>query len=357
FAEDEPVPRLVERPARPRRFGVVLRQGGEQVEPRHPERVDHAVRPAGEHHVRVPVADQAGGLADRLARRGAGGQAVVVRPLQVERLGQVRGRRVHLQLLLPRAVEQLQPVAEEGGGVDGPPVWLVRPGDGRDQVGEVVDALAAERGDGPHSGNHNTAAVHGAVSGLRRTHSSHRRTTAAAHWPRSVRLTFSTYGFVTGRGWRTTATGQAGSGSSQLSVAGSVPCPRASTARTPAPSAITQPSRPLSNGRTACAGASLRRDSGANRHWRTRLKRLILLSAAPTSMKSAASRRRMRAASPRASRPATSLSVTELFGPWASRKIDVWQATMFGRYLSIQSGWTSRSPSAPHLPSSTMPAV
>ena len=96
-------------------------------------------------------------------------------------------------------------------------------------------------------------------------------------------------------------------------ASGRAPAPPARS--TPAPSPSTRPSRSRSNGRHAFSGASLRCDSGSNRHCRTRLSGLILLSAPPTRKKSAWSRRRMRYASPSASRLATSLSVMLLFGP------------------------------------------
>ena len=63
---------------------VVGREGGQQVEAGDAERVDHAVRAAGEHHVGVAAADDLGRLADGLAAGGAGGQAVGVRALRVE---------------------------------------------------------------------------------------------------------------------------------------------------------------------------------------------------------------------------------------------------------------------------------
>ena len=50
----------------------------------------------------------------------------------------------------------------------------------------------------------------------------------------------------------------------------------------------------------------------------------------------------MRYASPSASRLATSLSVMLLLGPRASCRIETWQASMLGRYLSIHNGWMAR---------------
>ena len=88
---------------------------------------------------------------------------------------------------------------------------------------------------------------------------------------------------------------------------------------------------------------------------RTMLNGLILLSAPPTRKKSAWPRRKMRLASPRAKRPATSLSVMELFGPWALCRIETWQASMLGRYLSIHSGLMFGSPCSPQILRSTTP--
>ena len=90
------------------------RQGGQQVEAGDAERVDHAVRAAGEHEVGVAVADQLGRLADGLAAGGAGGQAVVVRAFEVEVVGEVGRRRVQLLLVLAAGVEALQAAAVEG---------------------------------------------------------------------------------------------------------------------------------------------------------------------------------------------------------------------------------------------------
>ena len=85
------------------RFVVAGGQGGQQVEAGDAERVDHAVRAAGEHHVGVAAADDLGRFADRLAAGGAGGQAVDVGALGVEHAGQVAGRHVRLLLQFRRS--------------------------------------------------------------------------------------------------------------------------------------------------------------------------------------------------------------------------------------------------------------
>src|SRR5207249_4715566 len=84
----------------------------------------------------------------------------------------------------------------------------------RAQGGEHRLGTMAQGTDNPHAGNHHTSPHY---------FSSSRRTTRAAHWPISVKDTFSTYGFSTSRRLRATSMGQSGSGSSQLSVGGTVP--------------------------------------------------------------------------------------------------------------------------------------
>src|SRR5262249_44818008 len=88
----------------------------------------------------------------------------------------------------------------------------------RDEGAEQLVHAVTQRCDGAHAGD-NDAAAHAP---------SQRRQTTAAHWPNSVQPTFRKYGRPTRRGSRDTATGHSGSGSSQLSVAGRVPCSSAS---------------------------------------------------------------------------------------------------------------------------------
>ncbi|MFO0929086.1 MAG: hypothetical protein U0736_19035 [Gemmataceae bacterium] len=104
FAEDEPVAVEVERLRRLR--GVVARrQGGEQVEAGNAERVNHAVRPAGEHDLGLALANHVDRLANRLAGGRTRRQAVGVRPFQAEVSGQVGGGGVQLLLGLAFRVE------------------------------------------------------------------------------------------------------------------------------------------------------------------------------------------------------------------------------------------------------------
>ena len=61
-------------------------------------------------------------------------------------------------------------------------------------------------------------------------------------------------------------------------------------------------------------------------------------SAPPVIITSARPRAMIRAASPIATFEAASASVMVLLGPWQSSKIEMWQASMFGKYLSSQMG-------------------
>ncbi len=61
-------------------------------------------------------------------------------------------------------------------------------------------------------------------------------------------------------------------------------------------------------------------------------------SAPPVIMTSARPSAMIRAASPMATFEAASASVIVLLGPWQSRRIEMWQASMLGRYLRSQIG-------------------
>jgi hypothetical protein len=96
----------------------LLVTGRQQVEAGHAERMDHAVRSAGQHHVGIAPADHFDRLADRLAAGGTGGQAIEVRALGVEHGGQVR--RGHVRFLLQflgRVEQRFKPFGDELGGV------------------------------------------------------------------------------------------------------------------------------------------------------------------------------------------------------------------------------------------------
>ena len=79
LAHDKAVAQPIER-ARGLGGSVVPRgQGGEQTEAGDAERMDHAVRAAGDHEVGVAAADQLDRLADGLAAGGAGREAAEIR--------------------------------------------------------------------------------------------------------------------------------------------------------------------------------------------------------------------------------------------------------------------------------------
>ncbi len=114
-----------------------------QVEAGHAERMDHAVRAADQHQVGVAVANQLGCLADGLAAGGAGRQAVVIRPAQVEVCGQVRRRRVQFLFGLALGMKRRQAAALElrpyrTARFCGWYAWYMH----GQQIVEVLDALA-----------------------------------------------------------------------------------------------------------------------------------------------------------------------------------------------------------------------
>ena len=108
---------------------------------------------------------------------------------------------------------------------------------------------------------------------------------------------------------------------------------------------------------TPSSGASLRFERWSNRHWRTMLSGLILLSVPPTRKKSAWSRRRMRTASPRASRRGD-----VAFGDRVVRPLGVVQdrdvaGEHVGQVLEHpQAAWMAGMPCSPHVGDRRSPA-
>ena len=80
---------------------------------------------------------------------------------------------------------------------------------------------------------------------------------------------------------------------------------------------------------------------------RTRLSGWIFESAPPVTITSARPRSMIRVASPMAISEAASASVIVLLGPWQSSRIEMWHASMFGRYLRSQRGSICGIPSRP----------
>ena len=82
FPHDEAVPRAIEG-ARSGFVIIITRgEGGETAEAGHPKYMEHGVRAARDHHVRIASLEHAGRLADGLGAGGAGGEAVIHRASQ-----------------------------------------------------------------------------------------------------------------------------------------------------------------------------------------------------------------------------------------------------------------------------------
>ncbi len=108
--------------------------------------------------------------------------------------------------------------------------------------------------------------------------------------------------------------------------------------RIPAPSPGTQPSRRRSKGRHAWPGSPCQVDILWSNPIRTRLSGWILESAPPAIITSARPRPMIRDASAIARFDDASASVIVLLGPWQSIRMEIWQASMLGKYFSNQIG-------------------
>jgi len=111
-----------------------------------------------------------------------------------------------------------------------------------------------------------------------------------------------------------------------------------STARTVDPSPHHQPSRARSKGLLARSGAFVALGQNLKQALPNHTERIEFALGSTDKKKSARSRPIMRKASPKANNPATSLSVMCYSVPARCAESRLWQAGMFGRYLSIQSG-------------------
>ena len=89
------------------------------------------------------MANHLGCLADGLAAGRAGGQAIKIRPLQVEIVREMGRGRVRLLFKLPVAVETAQSTAREQRRIDGTLLRPVALGHQADQIVKVLDAFAA----------------------------------------------------------------------------------------------------------------------------------------------------------------------------------------------------------------------
>jgi hypothetical protein len=126
---------------------------------------------------------------------------------------------------------------------------------------------------------------------------------------------------------------------------------RASTARSstrkPLPSAITNPSRPASNGREAEAGSASRRDSAPMRAKPVTVSGVTLASVPPATTTSHRPCRIRSSAVPRAVAPeAQAVAVTRL-GPVKPRSIATCPATMLGSISGMNRGEIPSGPRSP----------
>ena len=94
FRHHEPLAGGVERAGGPLRVAVPRCQAAHRAEAGQDQRVDAALRAAGDHGVRVAPPDQLGPLADRVRARRAGRHDGVVRPADAELDGELAARRV-----------------------------------------------------------------------------------------------------------------------------------------------------------------------------------------------------------------------------------------------------------------------
>jgi len=113
FAQHKPVPQSIERSRSLCRLVVACRQGRQQVEARHAERMDHAMGAAGQHRVGVAPADDLRRLAHGLAAGGTGRQAVEVRPLGIEHRGDDARWKMRFLFHFHHRIQRFEPTLDE----------------------------------------------------------------------------------------------------------------------------------------------------------------------------------------------------------------------------------------------------
>ena len=113
FADHKTIAQSIEGPRGSRRFVIACRQGGQQAEPRHAERMDHAVRAAREHHIGIATTNDLSRFAHRLAARRTSGQAVEVRAPRIKHAGHVPGRHIRFLLQFDGRIERLEATFDE----------------------------------------------------------------------------------------------------------------------------------------------------------------------------------------------------------------------------------------------------
>ncbi len=112
----------------------------------------------------------------------------------------------------------------------------------------------------------------------------------------------------------------------------------------PAPSAITKPSRSLSNGREAVSGDSLRVESAPITFMPAIANETMAASAPPAIITSAAPRRMIAAASPRAFVPVAQAVATAMLGPRAPTRMAIMPAALSEIIIGTRKGLTRSGP-------------
>ncbi len=123
---------------------------------------------------------------------------------------------------------------------------------------------------------------------------------------------------------------------------------------TPAPSPITNPSRPRSKGREAPAGSSLRVERARIAAKPPTSETWIPASDEPAIIRSASPRRMVSQASPRAWPPVAHADETAKLGPSAPKTMDAWPAARFGIAMGMKKGLIRSGPFS--MPTSTCSA-
>ena len=113
---------------------------------------------------------------------------------------------------------------------------------------------------------------------------------------------------------------------------------------TPAPSPMTNPSRPRSNGREAAAGSSLRVDSARIAAKPPTRTSLMPASDDPAIITSASPRRIISHASPRAWPPVAQADETAKLGPRAPKTMAAWPAARLGIAIGMKNGLIRSGP-------------
>ena len=121
-------------------------------------------------------------------------------------------------------------------------------------------------------------------------------------------------------------------------------CAAVSRSRTPEPSAMTNPSRSVSNGRLAFCGSSLRRESTLMQPYASTTRGVMVDSAPPARTTSARPRRSRSRAAAMEYAPVAQAAQGAMFGPVTPRVMAALAAGMLGMILGTASALTDPGP-------------